>query len=445
MNAADNTSTIGSRIEALYNIIYKALPLITTDSRSAGPGSLFFALKGASFDGNRFAGAALDAGASLAVVDDANVIAEYAASHPGADLSSLFFLTGDVLEALQALAALHRKRLGIPILAITGTNGKTTTKELVTAVMARKYNVYSTRGNLNNHIGVPLTLLSMTGETAFGVVEMGAGSQGEIKLLAGIAAPDFGLITNTGRAHLEGFGDEEGVRKGKGELYDHLAASGGTAIVRSDDPVLAGMASQRDGLKIKSYDIHYADGMESSLAGDYNRANIAAAVAVGRIFDIPDAAIREAVRDYLPDNNRSQLIDTGRNVVLADCYNANPSSMAAAIENFAAKSNPKRRGTVLKKTVVLGDMMELGRWAATEHEKIAELALGSGFDRVIFVGANFSAAVEHLTGGNPTQWVETLPDTGKLKEYLGTASVRDNIILIKGSRSMKLEETIGFL
>jgi UDP-N-acetylmuramoyl-tripeptide--D-alanyl-D-alanine ligase len=302
----------------------------------------------------------------------------------------------------------------------------------------------------------------MTEETEFGVVEMGASAQGEIELLAGIAAPDFGLITNIGRAHLEGFGGEEGVRKGKGELYDYLASAGGTAIVRSDDPVLAEMASQRNGLKINYYDIHYADGAESRLAGDYNRANIAAAVAAGRMFGIPDEAIKEAVRDYEPGNNRSQLIDTGRNVVLADCYNANPSSMAAAIGNFAsgsaadffqgagpapgiAAAGQDRNAGILKKTAILGDMMELGRWSAPEHEKIAELALGSNFDNIIFVGVNFMRAVKRLAGANVPPHVKTLSDTGELKEYLSGAALSNNIILLKGSRSMKLEEAAGLL
>ncbi len=452
--------TTGKCLEELYNI-YKEHPRIATDSRSAGAGMLFFALKGASFDGNKFAGAALDAGAALAVIDDESVMAEYAASHPGANVSLLFFPTDNVLETLQALAAHHRRTLGIPILAITGTNGKTTTKELVTAVTAKKYNVYSTRGNLNNHIGVPLTLLSMTKETQFGVVEMGASARGEIGLLSRIAAPDFGLVTNIGRAHLEGFGGEEGVRAGKGELYDYLNATGGMAIVRSDDPVLAEMASERHGMKIEDYDLHYADGIASRLAGDYNRANIAAAVAVGRMLGITDEDIKEAIYNYEPDNNRSQLIDTGRNVVLADCYNANPSSMAAAIENFASAKHmagkQEKHGAVLQKTAILGDMMELGEWSAAEHEKIAAMALASGIGHIIFVGANFSEAVRRLIGGESLQTqfvlethrvhgmlhVETLPDTGKLKEYLSTATLRNNLILLKGSRSMRLEEAIG--
>lgn len=432
------------QIDALYNI-YRAHPRVVTDSRGVVPGSLFIALKGASFDGNRFAGAALDAGAVCAVIDDADVADEYAASHPGADISSLFFPVDDSLEALQVLAARHRRTLGIPILAITGTNGKTTTKELIAAVMSRKYNVYATQGNLNNHIGVPLTLLAMTEETEFGVVEMGASAQGEIALLAGIAAPGLGLITNIGRAHLEGFGGEEGVRNGKGELYDYLAATGGTAIVRRDDPVLAEMASERSGLKVEYYDLHSANGIDSHLAGDYNRANIAAAAAVGRLFGISNDDIKAAIHDYVPSNNRSQFIDTGQNTVLADCYNANPSSMAAAIENFAAKNDRAKGEGAMKKTVILGDMMELGPWAEAEHEKIAALALSGGFDLTVLTGANFSAAVRRLTGGNKPERVVVLPDTEALKAYLDVATIRDNIILVKGSRSMKLEEVIGLL
>jgi UDP-N-acetylmuramoyl-tripeptide--D-alanyl-D-alanine ligase len=431
-------------IESLYNI-YKVCSGITTDSRNVGVGALFFALRGDSFDGNRFAAAALDKGAACAVVDDERVAVEYAATHPEADISKLFFLTDNVLETLQALAAHHRRTLGIPILAITGTNGKTTTKELVTAVLSRKYNVYSTRGNLNNHIGVPLTLLAMTEETRFGVVEMGASAQGEIKLLCDIAMPDYGLITNIGRAHLEGFGGEEGVRKGKGELYDCLAATGGKAVVRRDDAVLTAMAEQRPELNVEWYDINCAEGMDSRLAGDYNRANVAAAVAVGQLFGIPDTDIKEAIRDYEPTNNRSQIINTGRNVVLADCYNANPSSMAAAIANFAG-GEVNADYAVRYRTAILGDMMELGEWSAEEHKRIAKLVIAGGLNRVIFTGANFADAVRGLYGTeNIPIYIKLLPDTARLKEYLGELRLRDNIILIKGSRSMKLEEAIGLL
>ena len=309
----------------LYDI-FREHPHISTDTRNIGADSIFFALRGATFDGNRFAAEALDKGAAYAVVDD-----------PAAVTDERMVLVGDTLGALQELAREHRRRLAIPILAISGSNGKTTTKELVSRVLAERFEVYATRGNLNNHIGVPLTLLAMTRDTQFGVVEMGASACGEIALLASIAEPNYGILTNIGRAHLEGFGGPEGVRRGKGELFDYLAANGGRAFVPREDEMLTNMAAERDGLAAEYYSITLAEDLENHLEGHYNRFNIAAAVAVGRYFDVADERIRHAVGSYVPDNNRSQRTETGRNTLIVDCYNANPSSMRASVANFLAE------------------------------------------------------------------------------------------------------------
>ena len=280
--------------------LFERYPAVATDSRRAGEGTIFFALRGDRFDGNRFALAALDAGAACAVVDDPAVAASAGEAYAGRIVT-----VDDALAALQALACEHRRRLGIPLLAIVGSNGKTTTKELVSRVLAEKYAVYATQGNLNNHIGVPLTLLAMTRDTELGVVEMGASACGEIALLCAIAEPNFGLITNVGRAHLEGFGGVEGVRRGKGELYDYLAANGGRAFVRRDDGTLVKMAAERGNLAVEFYDPAIADGVGHRLEGAFNRLNVAAAMAVGRYFGVDEERIRDAVAAYRPDNNRS--------------------------------------------------------------------------------------------------------------------------------------------
>ena len=329
--------------------LFERYPAVATDSRRAGEGTIFFALRGDRFDGNRFALAALDAGAACAVVDDPAVAASAGEAYAGRIVT-----VDDALAALQALACEHRRRLGIPLLAIVGSNGKTTTKELVSRVLAEKYAVYATQGNLNNHIGVPLTLLAMTRDTELGVVEMGASACGEIALLCAIAEPNFGLITNVGRAHLEGFGGVEGVRRGKGELYDYLAANGGRA---------------------------------------FNRLNVAAAMAVGRYFGVDEERIRDAVAAYRPDNNRSQRRSTARNTLVVDCYNANPSSMQASLANFLGEES------VGGKVAVLGDMLELGAWSAAEHRAAVEQALAGDVEQLWLVGTEFSAAWRAATNG----------------------------------------------
>ena len=412
-------------IRNLYKI-FTEHPRISTDSRRIVPDSIFFALRGATFDGNRFAVAALEQGAAAAVVDDRTMYD----AHPG--LHDRMIVCDNALEALQELARQHRHKLNIPILAIVGSNGKTTTKELTAAVLARKYRIHATAGNLNNHIGVPLTLLSMDASTEMGVVEMGASACGEIALLASIAAPDFGIITNIGLSHLEGFGGADGIRRGKGELYDWLAAHGGRAFVRREDETLRAMAAERIGMAAELYPTSLADGVESNLAGDYNRYNIAAAVAIGRHFGVAEDDIRAAIADYEPSNNRSQRVVTERNTLIVDCYNANPSSMEAAIRNFTSEPLGERRGRVM----ILGDMLELGEWSAEQHGRIASLAAESGAE-VLLCGENFRSA-------GPSS-LRSFANREELEEYLVIRQMSDSLILIKGSRGIGLENIIKFL
>lgn len=398
----------------LYAIFRQCGGGVSTDSRRIAPGSLFFALKGASFDGNRFALEALRQGAAWAVVDDPAIEGDRV------------IVVQDALVALQRLAQRHRRELALPILAITGTNGKTTTKELIGRVLSEKYDVYATHGNLNNHIGVPLTLLSMNAETEFGVVEMGAGACGEIALLCEIAEPNYGLITNIGRAHLEGFGGTEGVRRGKGELFDHLATTGGHAFVPSDDAVLVEMARERATLDVVGYSTRLAEGVEHRLEGDYNRFNVAAAVAVGCYFGVDDERIRFAIEGYHPENHRSQRVETTRNTLILDCYNANPSSMQAAIGNFAREPLAGRR----EKVLILGDMLELGDWAKEEHARISQLAAGIPDARLFTVGRHFERA---------------FPSVEALAEELVKNPIDNALILVKGSRGVGLEKIIHLL
>lgn len=411
----------------LYDI-FRRHPRISTDSRRIEPGSIFFALHGATFDGNRFAAEALSKGAVCAVVDD-----------PAAVTDARMLSVEDTLRALQCLAREHRRELAIPILAITGSNGKTTTKELVSRVLAERFSVYATHGNLNNHIGVPLTLLSMDRDTEFGVVEMGASACGEIALLASIAEPNYGIVTNIGRAHLEGFGGPEGVRRGKGELLDYLALNGGRAFVRTEDEVLTALAAERYGLAAEYYSTRLADGVENHLEGDYNRYNIAAAVAVGRYFDVDNDRIRHAIAGYTPDNNRSQRIPTARNTLVVDCYNANPSSMRASVSNFLREPLDGRKERVL----ILGDMLELGDWSAEEHRAIIRLAVSDPEAQLLLVGAEFSLAFESMED-KPTRTV-LYPTCEALCSALGNHPLTDALVLVKGSRGIGLERAVKLL
>ena len=419
--------TINNTItERLYGLFVQSAG-VQTDSRKVRHGELFFALRGDNFDGNRYAAAAIEAGAVAAVVDREEVVEPERAER--------YVVVEDVLTALQELAHYHRKQLNTTVLAITGTNGKTTTKELVSAVLSRKFKTACTVGNLNNHSGVPLTLLSIGAENEVAVVEMGASAQGEIARLAEIAAPDLGLITNIGRAHLEGFGGVEGIRKGKGELYDYLALNGGTALYRKEDNTLAEMVAERCGLRAVGYSEQLAEGLQSNLVGDYNRFNIAAAVAVGRHFGVEEAQIGAAIAEYVPSNNRSQQVRTEANLLTVDCYNANPSSMAAAV----AVHNATEHSGYHRKVLILGDMLELGEWSHEEHEKIVQAAVEGPADRIILVGKNFGATTSK--DGRIVRCA-TAEDVVWL---LSEQPLRRAFVLIKGSRGVGLERVLGAL
>ena len=413
-------------IEQLYTAFTNSAG-ITTDSRNIEVGALFFALHGASFDGNNYAVQALEKGASAAVIDREDILVE------NREYADRLILVEDTLQALQALAREHRRNLAMPIIAIAGSNGKTTTKELVSRVLAERFNVSTTKGNLNNHIGVPMTLLAMDSSTEFGVVEMGASAQGEIALLCSIAEPNYGVLTNIGLSHLEGFGGKEGIRKGKGELFDFLAENGGRAFVPQEDITLCDMVVEREDLAAEYYTRSIADGFKSNLTGDYNRYNIAAAVAVGRYFDITDERIGEAILSFTPDNNRSQAVKTERNSLVVDCYNANPSSMEVALDNIATMEAEQ-------KVLILGDMLELGEWGAEAHQNILRKA-DKVASVIILVGKEFAAA--HAVVGEELESNFSLyPTTAEASEALDKKPIRNALILLKGSRGIALEKLI---
>lgn len=418
------------RMSALYDI-FRASTGVTTDSRTISEGALFFALRGASFDGNRFAVDALRKGASVAVIDDAAV-----RENAPKEFVDRLFLVENTLCALQDLAREHREALGIPILSVAGSNGKTTTKELVSRVLAEKYEVYATRGNLNNHIGVPLTLLAMDHTTEFGVVEMGASACGEIALLASIAQPNYGILTNIGRSHLEGFGGVEGIRRGKGELFDYLNATGGRAFVPADDNVLSAMAAERENMAVEYFAFATSNGVEHQLEGDYNLKNIAAAMSIGRYFDVDESRIRHAIATYTPTNNRSQRTVTDRNTLIVDCYNANPSSMRASLESFLSERSEQPR------VCILGDMLELGEWSAAEHRTIVELVAAADFERIWLVGKHFTEAAAAIEN-DPR--VSCFASREEVAARLETNPIEGALVLVKGSHSIGLEKLIPLL
>ncbi len=411
---------------------------VCTDTRKITKDCLFVALRGDRFDANTFAGQALESGARYAVIDN-----------PDFDVPGRTLLVEDSLKALQVLASFHRKQLGLPIVALTGSNGKTTTKELINAVLSRRYRTGATIGNLNNHIGVPLTLLGFTRDTEIGIVEMGANHQREIAFLCETATPDFGYITNFGKAHLEGFGGVEGVIKGKSEMYDFLYNARGKAFVNLDDPIQNVKTSEIARYTFSS--VNDADvtisnvtadpmvsleyqGMQirSNLIGRYNAPNIAAAIAIGRYFEVPAAEIRLAIEQYNPNNNRSQLMSHGTNRIILDAYNANPSSMAAAIENLKNLSEPN-------KVAILGDMFELGDESFDEHGGIVQLAKQDPGTRYIFAGPEFARHRDDA----PT--ASFFPSFEELAAYLGDHKFSNATILIKGSRGMALERILDFI
>ncbi len=433
----------------LYSI-YQQHPEICTDSRVCPPGSIFFALKGEKFNANAFALSALEKGCSYAVVDEA----EFA-------IDERFILVDNVLESLQKLATYHRKKLGTKIIGITGTNGKTTSKELIASVLKEKYNILYTQGNLNNHIGVPLTLLKLSAEHEMAVIEMGANHPGEIKILAEIACPDYGIITNVGMAHLEGFGSFEGVKKTKAELYDYLQKNEKDVFINADNENLVEMAL-KSGFKIESKNVHlyslnHKDSknevsgkvskcspflemeckignnpefeIQTKLVGVYNAENILAAVTIGSYFGIDQKSIKQGLENYVPKNNRSQLTETEHNRLLIDAYNANPTSMRAAILNFEQLETEH-------KTLILGDMLELGEQSKNEHKNIVELLQQNNFQNVLLVGNEFKSTKSSF---------QSFENVEKLIEYLKEKPLKDQFILIKGSRGIKLEKVLELL
>ncbi|MBO4593641.1 MAG: UDP-N-acetylmuramoyl-tripeptide--D-alanyl-D-alanine ligase [Bacteroidaceae bacterium] len=432
-------------IEELYEIFLRH-PQVTTDSRRCPEGSIFFALKGENFNGNRFAEKALEQGCSYAVVDESEA----------AD-NARCILVDDVLTALQQLARMHREHFRGPVIQITGTNGKTTTKELVSTVLAQKYNVLFTQGNLNNHIGVPLTLLRLTGDHDIAVIETGANHPGEIAALSNIVKADYGLITNVGRAHLEGFGSFEGVKKTKGELYDDLQRRGASIFLNAQDDDLLSMATAR-GFSIGDNAIPYIDGqvvecapflkmqwresdephtIETHLIGAYNIANIRAAITVGLKFGVTPAQIGCAIEGYVPSNSRSELRRTERNQLIVDAYNANPSSMAAALQNFALITPPEGS----KKMAILGEMRELGADSEAEHRKIMDMLAKMEMEEVWLVGKNYAALNYQNTALNARYF----NDVEAVKAELSNNSLTGRTILIKGSNGNKLFELPEFL
>lgn len=423
-------------ISDLYQIYLKH-PQVQTDTRKLMPGDLFFALKGPSFNGNQFARQALETGAAYAIIDEKEFY-----------IDGRTILVEDVLTCLQELAGYHRNQLTIPVIAITGSNGKTTTKELVHAVLSSRYRTYTTEGNLNNHIGIPLTLLKIKQDAEIAVVEMGANHQKEIEGYCRYTQPSHGIITNCGKAHLEGFGGVEGVRKGKGELYDYLRQHQGTAFVMWDYDYLRSMSSgikeiitygtqdaSINGTALKSEPFLEATiqfggervTISSQLVGDYNLPNLLVAVTVGSYFKIDLQQIKTAIENYVPGNSRSQLVEQDGNKIVLDAYNANPSSMKLAIENFS-------KGDTDNKILFLGAMAELGEESLAEHQAIVSLIAQHKWKQVILVGGDF------LKLNHP---FISLPDSTAARNWYLEQELKGATLLIKGSRSMKMEKVLG--
>ena len=422
-------------IERLYEI-YQQYPSIQTDSRKIKAGDLFFALKGPNFNGNLFAKQALDAGATYSVVDE-----------PSAVKDERIILTDDVLQTLQLLARHHRRQFKIPFVAITGSNGKTTTKELVHAVLSSKYKTYTTQGNLNNHIGIPLTILQVKKDAEMAVIEMGANHRGEIAAYCQYTLPTHGIITNCGKAHLEGFGGIEGVKKGKGELYDFIRETGGTVFAMWDYSYLREMSKGiatviKYGTTEADYvgnilqaepflSVSMSNGVmipdiNTKLVGDYNLPNVLVAVAIGDFFKVPQEKIKEAIELYTPSNSRSQLLNWKSNQIILDAYNANPSSMKLAIENFAHLHADK-------KFLLLGGMAELGKESIQEHESIVDLIKKYKWSDVALVGGDFQK-INH-----PFKKFNNAQEAG---QWLNGLELTNAYLLVKGSRSMQMEKVL---
>ncbi|MEX2350778.1 MAG: UDP-N-acetylmuramoyl-tripeptide--D-alanyl-D-alanine ligase [Flavobacteriaceae bacterium] len=425
-------------IEHLH-ALFLASTGISTDTRKINKGNLFFALKGENFNANTFAEKALKLGAGQAVIDEKKYH-----QHTGKTI-----LVNDVLATLQELSAFHREYLKIPIIVLTGSNGKTTTKELIQAVLKEKYNIAATQGNLNNHIGVPLTLLSMNKSTEMGVVEMGANHHGEIAFLCELAKPDYGYITNFGKAHLEGFGSLEGVVQAKTELYRYLKKMDKTVFINTDDATQVIKTEKQNKITFSTENnseiniilkeqnpfltvIFQQVEIKSRLTGIYNLSNLAAAIAIGSHFDLTPLEIKKGIENYSPQNNRSQFLTKDTNTILMDAYNANPTSMQAALENFAQLDVPN-------KIVFLGDMFELGADASMEHEEIAKLTAEKKFKKVYLVGENFCETVVE------DKSIVKLKSFEELRKTLDATKIIDSTLLIKGSRGMAMERILELI
>ncbi|NMH87325.1 UDP-N-acetylmuramoyl-tripeptide--D-alanyl-D-alanine ligase [Flavivirga algicola] len=428
------------KIEQIHELFLQCHS-VCTDTRKLKEGDLFFALKGENFNGNTYAEVALKNGAKYAIVDEEPY-----------NTSPNTILVNNTLEILQKLASYHRTYLNIPIIALTGSNGKTTTKELINATLSQKYKTTATIGNLNNHIGVPLTLLSMTGNTQIGIVEMGANHQKEIELLCNIAKPDYGYITNFGKAHLEGFGGVEGVIKGKSEMYDFLIGNNKTIFVNGNDPIQLEKTKQyphrivfAKNSRDFNINIHFIEALPfvksrynnleiaSQLIGDYNFNNIAAAIAIGHYFKVDDDNIKASIENYTPTNNRSQIIQKGTNHIILDAYNANPTSMRAALLNF------EKQRSGIKKIAFIGDMFELGETAQKEHQSITDLVASLDIDQTILIGENF---FKTQTKSNTAKQFKDFND---FKDWFSRSKIENTSILIKGSRGMALERVLEFI
>jgi len=427
-------------INKLYSLFLKH-PIICTDTRNIVEGSIFFALKGESFNGNKFANDAIDKGCAWAIIDQI----EY-------KKSDKHILVDDTLTTLQELAKHHRNQLNIPVIGITGTNGKTTTKELINKVLSKKFKTHATQGNLNNHIGVPLTILETPKDTEIAIIEMGANHPEEIAHLCKIANPDYGIITNIGRAHLEGFGSFEGIIKTKKELYDHIRKSNACLFVNYNDKLLMGIS---EGIKRYTYgntldanskgrflqaspfmvmELHSKKGIlyvRTQLIGNYNFENAMAAACIGRYFDINDLEIKDAIESYTPSNNRSQLMKTDDNIIIVDAYNANPTSMTASVNNF---SQLKAKN----KSLILGDMLELGNVTKKEHDNIINLLIDNKHCNVYLVGDIFyNTTINHD--------YKKFKEVDELIVYLKENPIKGHTVLLKGSRGIKLEKCIKLL
>ncbi|MEO6490531.1 MAG: UDP-N-acetylmuramoyl-tripeptide--D-alanyl-D-alanine ligase [Ferruginibacter sp.] len=423
-------------ITDLYQL-YKNNPTIQTDSRKIVPGAIFFALKGPTFNGNRYAQQAIDDGAAYCVVEEETGIR-----------NDKIIKVENCLETLQQLALKHRQHFDIPFIAITGTNGKTTTKELVHAVLSSRFITYTTEGNLNNHIGIPLTILKIKPDAEFAVIEMGANHQKEIEGYCKYALPTHGMITNCGKAHLEGFGGEEGVRKGKGELFDHVRVSGGTAFIDNDyeyliemstgiaavitygtvdaDVVGHEMNSLDEFLEVEILNGNDSMQLKTCLVGSYNLPNILAAVCVGKAFNVTDIEIKAALENYNPSNSRSQLIEKDGNKIILDAYNANPSSMKAAIENFS-------KMPVNKKVIILGGMMELGKDSLHEHQDLVNHISQHEWYKIVLVGKDYRQL--------PKEFIH-FQNVYEANTWFKNERITGAHILVKGSRSMEMEKVL---